>query len=50
MEPVFAMLGESSGAAAAQAIKAKQNIQPLDVQKLQSRLKKRGQILSWPPQ
>lgn len=49
MEPVFAVLGESSGVAAAQAIKAKQTVQQVDVTKLQSRLKERGQILSWPP-
>ena len=47
MEPVFAVLGESSGVAAAQAIKAKQTVQQVDISKLQSRLKERGQILSW---
>lgn len=50
MEPVFAVLGESSGVAAVQALRAKQSVQQIDVEKLQSRLKERGQIFSWPPQ
>ena len=50
MEPVFAVLGESAGVAAAQAIQAKQTVQQVDVPKLQSRLKERGQVLAWPPQ
>ena len=50
MEPVFAVLGESAGVAAAQAIQAKQKVQQVDVPKLQSRLKERGQVLAWPPQ
>jgi hypothetical protein len=49
MEPVFAVLGESSGVAAAQAIKAGQKVQEVDVPKLQSRLKERGQVLAWDP-
>lgn len=50
MEPVFAVLGESAGVAAAQALKNNQTVQQVDVPQLQTRLKQRGQILSWPPQ
>jgi len=49
MEPVFAVLGESSGVAAAQAFKAKQTVQEVDVPKLQARLLERGQVLEWKP-
>lgn len=49
MEPVFAILGESSGVAAAQAIREKKPVQQIDVPKLQTRLKERGQILAWTP-
>jgi hypothetical protein len=47
MEPVFCVLGESAGVAAAQAIKAGGPVQSLDVKKLQARLLERGQILEW---
>lgn len=50
MEPVFAVLGESSGVAAAQAVKAKKPVQGVDVEALRKRLLERGQILSWSPQ
>jgi hypothetical protein len=50
MEPVFAVLGESAGVAAAQAVKSNQTVQQIDMAKLQSRLKDRDQILAWPPQ
>jgi len=50
MEPVFAVLGESSGVAAAQAVKAQKPVQAVDVDALRKRLLERGQILSWPPQ
>lgn len=47
MEPVFCVLGESAGVAAAQAIKAGTPVQNVDGAKLRSRLLERGQILEW---
>ena len=47
MEPVFCVLGESSGVAAAQAVRKRQPVQGLDVKKLQRRLLERGQVLDW---
>ena len=47
MEPVFCVLGESSGVAAAQAVREMQPVQAIDVKKLQSRLLERGQVLEW---
>lgn len=48
MEPIFAVLGESAGVAAAQAIRESDaKVQAVDVPALQKRLKERGQILSW---
>jgi hypothetical protein len=47
MEPVFCVLGESAGVAAAQSVREMQPVQGLDVKKLQSRLLKRGQVLVW---
>ena len=47
MEPVFCVLGESAGVAAAQAIKAGAPVQNVDGAKLRSRLLERGQILEW---
>ena len=47
MEPVFCVLGESAGVAAAQAVGEMQSVQDLDVGKLQRRLLKRGQVLVW---
>ncbi|MEI8372836.1 MAG: FAD-dependent oxidoreductase [Planctomycetota bacterium] len=47
MEPVFCVLGESSGVAAAQAVREMQPVQGLDVKKLQDRLLKRRQVLVW---
>ncbi|MGV3659322.1 MAG: FAD-dependent oxidoreductase [Prosthecobacter sp.] len=47
MEPVFCVLGESAGVAAAQAVKAGQTVQQVDVSSLQSKLLQRGQILEW---
>ena len=47
MEPVFCVLGESSGVAAAQAIKAGTTVQDVDGAKLRGRLLERGQILEW---
>jgi hypothetical protein len=47
MEPVFCVLGESSGVAAAHAIRANADVQSIDVPKLQARLLERGQVISW---
>ena len=47
MEPVFCVLGESSGVAAAHAIRAKTDVQSIDVPKLQARLLERGQVIEW---
>ncbi len=47
MEPVFCVMGESAGVAAAQAIHAGVPVQQVDVAKLQKRLLERGQILKW---
>jgi hypothetical protein len=47
MEPVFCVLGESAGVAAAQSVKACVPVQKLDVAKLRNRLLERGQILEW---
>lgn len=47
MEPVFCVLGESAGVAAAQAIHEGVPVQQIDATKLRSRLLERGQILAW---
>ncbi|MCX6850399.1 MAG: FAD-dependent oxidoreductase [Verrucomicrobia bacterium] len=47
MEPVFCVIGESAGIAAAQAIHAGVPVQQIDATKLRSRLLERGQILAW---
>lgn len=47
MEPVFCVLGESAGVAAAQAIRAGSAVQEINVQALQRRLVERGQVLEW---
>jgi hypothetical protein len=47
MEPVFCILGESSGVAAAQAVRGRHSVQAVDVKRLQSRLLERGQVLEW---
>jgi len=49
MEPVFCVLGESAGVAAAQAIRDGVPVQSVDVKRLQARLLQRGQILTWTP-
>lgn len=48
MEPVFSILGESSGVAAAAAVRVDRPVQKVDVKQLQDRLLARGQVLSWP--
>ena len=47
MEPIFCVLGESAGVAAAQAIHASTSVQNVDANQLRRRLFKRGQILEW---
>lgn len=47
MEPVFCVLGESAGVAAAQSIKAGVTVQKLEVAALRQRLLERGQVLEW---
>jgi len=47
MEPVFCVLGESAGVAAAQTIHDSVSVQDVDVAKLRSHLLERGQILEW---
>lgn len=47
MEPVFMLLGQSAGTAAAQAIDADISVQTLDYQKLRKRLLSDGQRLQW---
>ena len=47
MEPVFCILGESAGVAAAQAVRGETPVQAVDVKKLQARLLERGQVLEW---
>ncbi|HBJ82587.1 MAG TPA: protein-xanthan lyase [Verrucomicrobiales bacterium] len=47
MEPVFCVLGESAGVAAALAIRASTSVQNVNVTQLRDRLLKRGQILEW---
>lgn len=47
MEPVFCVLGESAGVAAAHAIRAKVDVQKIDAAALRSRLLERGQVLEW---
>lgn len=49
MEPVFCVLGESAGVAAAQAVARNQTVQEVAVPELQKRLIERGQILEWKP-
>ncbi len=48
MEPVFCVLGESAGVAAAFAARNNSTVQDVDVDKLRARLAERGQILEWP--
>jgi hypothetical protein len=47
MEPVFCVLGESVGVAAAQAINDKATVQTIEVPRLQKRLREREQVLHW---
>ncbi|MGW7680205.1 FAD-dependent oxidoreductase [Kribbella sp. NPDC054772] len=47
MEPVFCVLAESAAVAAVQSLRAQNDVQEVDVDKLQDRLVDRGQVLSW---
>lgn len=47
MEPVFCVLGESAGVAAAKAVKTGTSVQQVDAATLRKRLLERGQILEW---
>jgi len=47
MEPVFMVLGQSAATAADQAISTGENVQDIDVAKLQVKLRIAGQILGW---
>ncbi len=48
MEPVFMILGQSAAAAAALAIDSRCNVYNIDIENLQSTLRRQGQRLSWP--
>jgi hypothetical protein len=47
MEPVFCILGESAGIAAAQAVKSNRSVQDIDKTVYRNRLLEREQILEW---
>ncbi|MBW4705275.1 FAD-dependent oxidoreductase [Micromonospora sp. RL09-050-HVF-A] len=49
MEPVFMILAQSAATAALLAVDAGVPVQQVDVAALQARLRRDGQILSWPP-
>jgi hypothetical protein len=49
MEPVFCVLGESAGIAAAQAAESGQGVQAISLPQLRQRLLARQQILEWKP-
>lgn len=46
MEPVFMMLGQSSGIAAAMAVKNKEHVQDVNYTDMETKLQSSGQILS----
>ncbi len=50
MEPVFMILGQSAGTAAAMAIDARCAVQDVPYQSLAQRLRADGQVLAWPPE
>ncbi|MGZ0153569.1 FAD-dependent oxidoreductase [Kribbella sp. WER1] len=49
MEPVFCVLAESAAVAAVQAVRARTDVQAVDIPALQTRLVQRGQVLAWRP-
>jgi len=50
MEPVYMIIGQASGVAAAMAIKEKAPVHDIDIQVLRAKLKRQGAILEWTPQ
>lgn len=50
LEPQWMIMGQSSGIAAAQALKAGQAVQDIDIAQLQARLREVGQLLDIPAQ
>ncbi|MBP2352562.1 hypothetical protein JOF29_003645 [Kribbella aluminosa] len=49
MEPVFCVLAESAAVAAVQSVRARTDVQDVDIPALQSRLVERGQVIHWKP-
>ncbi len=49
MEPVFMMIGEAAGCAAAQAIESRVSIPEVDYETLRKALLRGGSLLTWPP-
>jgi hypothetical protein len=49
MEPVFMILGQSAGTAAALAVEGDGDVQDVPYARLRERLQRDGQILDWPP-
>ena len=47
MEPVFCVLAESAAVAAVQSLRARTDVQELDIPALQARLVERGQVITW---
>ncbi|UFT98836.1 FAD-dependent oxidoreductase [Radiobacillus kanasensis] len=47
MEPIFMILGQSAGVAAALALKNKSSVQDIDYQTLKQELLKAGQVVDW---
>lgn len=47
MEPVWIILGQSAGLAAAQALREKKSVQDINVNELQKNLVRQGQKISW---
>lgn len=49
MEPVFMMVGEAAGCAAAQTVTAGTTVQDIDYETLRKALLRGGAVLAWPP-
>lgn len=47
MEPVFCVLAESAAVAAVQSLRGQTDVQDVNIEKLQTRLLERGQMLNW---
>lgn len=47
MEPVFMILGQSAATAACQALEQEKDVQDIDPDRLQARLRSDGQVLQW---